>query len=81
MRLPSGARSLKKRKVATDIVNSTNNVLGHDLACKSKEVVLPIHFFYGLRTPNERFFSNIPNILANWAVWPNKLRGILECVW
>ena len=47
----------KKRKVATDIVNSTNNVLGHDLACKSKEVVLPIHFSHGIRTPNETFFQ------------------------
>ena len=56
----------KKQKVATDIVNSTNNVLGHDLACKSKEVVLPIHFFDGVRTPNDNFFSNIPNILGNW---------------
>jgi hypothetical protein len=30
-----------------------------------------------LRTTNESFFSNIPNILADWADQPNKLRGIL----
>ena len=34
---------------------------------------------HGLRTPNESFFSNIPNILVDWADRRNKLWGILGC--
>ena len=37
--------------------------------------LFPIFYWYihGLRTPNESFFSNIPNILADWTNRSNKL--------
>ena len=37
-------------------------------------ISIRIELRHGLWTPNESFYSNIPNILAAWAGWPNKFR-------
>ena len=41
----------------------------------------PTDYEHIWRTPNESFFLNIPNILANWADRLNKLWGILGYFW
>ena len=53
------------------------DLIAHDGAKNNKSplayIVVTSEWYHGLWTPSKAFFQRIPNVLADWGNWQNKL--------